>query len=55
MVMHSYDGTVLHYYLLFEKTMFGSDLSLPHPHKNMKPFAFTKPHDFRVFSKEYSW
>ncbi len=21
----------------------------------MKPFAFTKPHDFRVFTKEYSW
>ena len=35
----------------------GSPMEWPLQHSQkriMKPFAFTKPHDFRVFAKEYS-
>ncbi len=46
--MHMYGGGLLN-------TICSNETRLEHSQKRiMKPFAFTKPHDFRVFTKEYS-
>ncbi len=41
--------------IVFCDGIFFKDYDFLHSHKKiMKPFAFAKPHDFRVFTKEYS-